>query len=304
MEEIIKGFEPRQKMEYARTKMASFVKHDPFYHNMGLIPLIPAQEAEYRMKDSNERPEEDRKFRKGIQHDNSAVACGIIVKSNEKPRFVKRFITPEINYGLDSKWHEKLFNADKEHLWESGLQINPRDIGDYEIIKIPCKRLGSNRYSFWFFGGEEGSDSEKSKKAQGFGDFLISQGKNEVAVSVLEIKYSNEESVRKWHPEFMIDTGWKLFPLFMNSINHDSNSQYFHTLRSAYSGTSLNLKKDLGWERFYEYKKAYTRKQINLVLQDLNLSGLESSIIGELWKLPIQYSIQTLREPEGTNEEK
>ncbi len=53
-----------------------------------------------------------------------------------------------------------------------GLEVNPKDLNEKGNIVIPTRRFGSDKYGIWSFGGE-GTDEEKSKRAQNYGDWLL-----------------------------------------------------------------------------------------------------------------------------------
>ncbi len=55
-----------------------------------------------------------------------------------------------------------------------GLEVLPKDVDKNGNIVVPFKSIGSDKYGMFFF-GEEGTDTEKSKKAQAYGDWIVHQ---------------------------------------------------------------------------------------------------------------------------------
>jgi len=53
-----------------------------------------------------------------------------------------------------------------------GLEIKAKDLGGHKNLVIPTNRFGSDIYAIHLFGGE-GTDKEKSKRAQNHGEWLI-----------------------------------------------------------------------------------------------------------------------------------
>jgi hypothetical protein len=57
-------------------------------------------------------------------------------------------------------------------LGPSGLEIKSSDLGPDGHLHIPIRFLGESIYSIWLFGGD-GTDSEKSKRAQNHADWIL-----------------------------------------------------------------------------------------------------------------------------------
>ncbi|MBI2629114.1 hypothetical protein HYW74_03455 [Candidatus Pacearchaeota archaeon] len=90
--------------------------------------------------------------------------------------------------------YTSLEKEDIEKGREEGLKVKNSDLDKGGLIKMPTDSLGSDKYGLWFFGGEKGTDAEKSKRAQNYGDFLLN---SRFEIKDISIKLDKQEYTDK-----------------------------------------------------------------------------------------------------------
>lgn len=122
-------------------------------------------------------------YESDIADEENWVREGVVYFKKDNPIFARTglpFLHPEEfrNFGRIDKYYTDLNKQEIEKARSEGLEIKDAKLlklmscrAPFYCLRIPLARMGEDKYGVWLFGGE-GTDKQKSKRAQLFGDWL------------------------------------------------------------------------------------------------------------------------------------